>query len=216
MIRGAAAGDAASRAEFAERYGGVARAYLGVRWQRSALAQEIDDCVQEVFLEAFRDGGALARAEPDRPGGFRAFFYGVARNVALRFESRRARQQRRDGAPLPGGSPPQPEDRLSRVFDRAWARSVMREAAALQRARAQERRGDDLRRVELLRLRFYEGMPIREIARLWDQDSARVHHEYAAARREFREVLREVVATYHPGPPEAVERECRELVRFLG
>ena len=38
----------------------------------------------------------------------------------------------------------------------------------------------------LLRLRFEEGLPIREIARRWDSDAARVHKHYARAREAYR------------------------------
>jgi DNA-directed RNA polymerase specialized sigma24 family protein len=65
----------------------------------------------------------------------------------------------------------------------------------------------ELRRVELLRLRFQEGMPIREIARLRGVDAASLHHEYARARREFRSALRDVIAFHHPGAPEEIDRE---------
>ena len=92
LLRDAAAGGAASRAEFAARYAPVVRAYLAARWRGSNLLQELDDTVQEVFIECLRDGGLLDRARADRPGGFRAFLYGAVRNVALRAEARRARQ----------------------------------------------------------------------------------------------------------------------------
>ncbi len=42
-----------------------------------------------------------------------------------------------------------------------------------------------VRHVELLRLRFEENLPIREIARRWATDPANVHKSYALARRSF-------------------------------
>jgi RNA polymerase sigma-70 factor (ECF subfamily) len=66
--------------------------------------------------------------------------------------------------------------------------------------------------VEILRLRFREGIPLREVARRLEMDPARVHKEYATARDEFRRVLIEVVAFHHPGSRAEVERECRELI----
>ena len=78
------------------------------------------------------------------------------------------------------------------------------------------RRGEAApRRVELLRLRFHEGMPIREIAGLWGLDAASLHHEYARARQEFRSALRDVIAFHHPGSPEDVDRECAQLLSLL-
>ena len=101
---------------------------------------------------------------------------------------------------------------LSQVYDRAWAKSVVREAAERHSALASQRGESALRRVELLRLRFHEGMTIREIARLWGLDAAPLHHEYARARQEFRSALRDVIAFHHPGSPENVDSECAELL----
>ncbi len=216
VIRGAAAGDAAERAAFADRYEDTVRAYIAARWQRSPLLQEVDDAIQEVFVETFRAGGVLERVDPDSPGGFRAFFYGVVRNVALRFESRHGkRRDRQPATDFFAESADSREHRLSRIFDRGWARSIMREAAARQRTEAAETRGDALKRVQLLRLRFYEGLPIRDIARLWDEDATYLHREYAQARREFRRSLSEVVAFHHPGSTESIERECIQLLAML-
>lgn len=43
------------------------------------------------------------------------------------------------------------------------------------------------KRVEILRLRFTPGLPIREIARLWNEDARTVHRQYEVARQEYRE-----------------------------
>src|SRR5262249_48779231 len=140
LLRDAAAGGEAPRAEFAARYAPAVRAYLAVRWRGSKLLQELDDTVQDVFLECLRDGGLLARAGADRPGGFRAFLYGAVRKVALRAEARRARQLAREPGEvvdlqrIPGG-----EEALARAYDRAWARAVVREAAERQSALAAQR-----------------------------------------------------------------------------
>jgi RNA polymerase sigma-70 factor (ECF subfamily) len=104
---------------------------------------------------------------------------------------------------------------LSQVFDRAWAAALVREAGQRQAEIARTRGPEAERRVELLRLRFHDGLPIREIARLWQADPARLHHEYATARREYREALREVVAFHQPGAAADVERACAELLALL-
>jgi RNA polymerase sigma-70 factor (ECF subfamily) len=216
LLREAAAGGEESRAEFVRRYEPVVRAYLAARWRGSGLLQELDDAAQEIFLECLRAGGVLDRARADRPGGFRAFLYGAARNVALRVEMRRSRRTVREPADNIGfESIPSGEDSLSRVFDRSWARAVVREAAERQAVLAAERGEAAVRRVELLRLRFHDGLPIREIARLWGVDAAVLHHEYARARREFLAALREVIASHHPGSPEVVEGECAHLLSLL-
>ena len=97
VIRGAAEGRSEAREEFARRYLPVVRAYLGARWRGLPLMQEIDDAAQEVFLDCFKEEGVLDRADSDRPGGFRAFFYGVVRNMARRVEERRGRSHARRG-----------------------------------------------------------------------------------------------------------------------
>jgi RNA polymerase sigma factor (sigma-70 family) len=216
IIRGAADGDHHDRDHFARRYEPVVRAYLSVRWKSSNRIQALDDAVQDVFVECFRRGGALDRVEPDRPGGFRAFLYGVVRVVALRVESVRAR--RGGHAPPDGfdlGQVPADETRLSLAFDRAWARALLAEAAGRQ-AEDAERAGEAARgRVELLRLRFHDGLPIREIARRRGCDPDAVHRDYARARQEFRVALAAVVAFHHPGTPVEVDRECAGLLALL-
>jgi len=216
LLRDAAAGGEAPRAEFAARYAPVVRAYLAARWRGSDRQSELDDAVQDVFVECLRDGGLLERASADRPGGFRAFLYGAVRNVALRVEERRARRLAREaGASVDVEAIPGHEESLSRVFDRAWAKAVVREAADRQAGLASQRDEAAVRRVELLRLRFHEEMPIREIARLWGTEAAPLHHEYARARQEFLAALRDVIAAHHPGTAGDVDRECAELLALL-
>jgi len=217
MIKGAAAGDDADRREFARRYLAVVRAYLLARWRGSPLLAEVDDAIQDVFVEAFRDGGALSRVEPDREGGFRPFLYGVVRNVAMRTETAgRRRKEAQAATRILNETPGPTEEQLSQIFDRAWARTVMREAAERQRESAAAAGESARRRVELLRLRFHEGLPIRRIAALWNADPEHLHREYARAREEFRDALRAVVAFHHPAGREAVERECAQLLAMLG
>ena len=209
VIRAAAAGSPADREELARRYLGVVRAYLVARWRGSALRHDRDDATQEVFVECFRQGGALEAVGTDRVPSFRAFLYGVIRNVARRFESR----------PVPAAGPlPDVEaddGSQSRLFERSWAQAIMAEAAQLQRQRAAERGAEAVQRVELLRLRFEEGLPIRTIADRWGVDPARLHHAYAVARQEFRAALLEVVAFHQPGSPAELEQEAASLLKAL-
>ncbi len=209
VIRGAAAGDRSDRAELARRYLGVVRAYLASRWEGSPLLADLDDAGQDVFVECFRQGGVLDAAAAGRVGSFRAFLYGVVRNVARRFESRPVH------APALTSDLGSSEESQSRLFDRAWARSLMVEAAGLQRQRAQDRGDLALERVELLRLRFEENLPIRTIAELWGVQAAGLHHAYSLARQEFKAALLEVVAFHHPGSPAEVEQEAAGLLQAL-
>src|SRR5580693_2139847 len=114
VIRAAAAGSPADREELARRYLGVVRGYLAARWRGSELRPDHDDAVQEVFVECFRQGGALEAAGDGRVPAFRAFLYGVVRNVARRFESRPVRT----AGPLPDVKAN--EESLSRLFERTW------------------------------------------------------------------------------------------------
>ena len=131
VIRAAAAGSPAEREELARRYLGVVRSYLAARWHGTALREELDDATQEVFVECFRQGGVLDAAGSGRVPGFRAFLYGVIRNVARRFESRPVRA----ADPLPEIATDDASQ--SRLFDRTWAQAIMAEAGrvAAQRGR---------------------------------------------------------------------------------
>lgn len=209
VIRAAAAGSAADRDELARRYLDVIRAYLSARWRGSALRHHLDDAIQEVFVECFRHGGALDAAGDGRVPSFRAFLYGVVRNVARRFESRHEPA----ASPLPEIQDDEPS--LSRLFERTWAQGIMAEAARLQRRWANERGAEAVKRVELLRLRFEENLPIRTIAERWGVAAAGLHHAYALARQEFKAALLAVVAFHLPGSAAEVEQEAASLLKAL-
>jgi RNA polymerase sigma-70 factor (ECF subfamily) len=110
---------------------------------------------------------------------------------------------------------PADDTRLSRAFDRAWARALMAQAAARHAEDAEKAGEAAVRRVELLRLRFHDGLPIREIARRRGCDPDAVHRDYARARQEFRAALSAVVTFHHPGTPAEVDRTCAELLALL-
>jgi len=217
LIRAAADGQPDAREDFGRRYHGAVHAYLGARWAGRLLASEVDDATQEVFLRCMQGGGPLQRAEPGRPGGFQAYLSGVCRNVALEFEAQHAKRRARDSqSPTHLDELPGNEERLTLVFDRAFARQLMREARALQSVRAEAGGAGMQARLELLRLRFEEGLPIREIATRWETAAAELHHEYARARREFHRALLDVVAFHHPGrTPAEVEAGAARLLEAL-
>jgi RNA polymerase sigma factor (sigma-70 family) len=212
LVQRAAAGDGPSRSQFGRSYLPLIRSFLAGRWRGTPLAAELDDAVQDVFVECYRPGGPLANADPQR-GDFRGFLFGIVRNVALRIEARPRPTpgQAMDAASLPDHADGEPS--VSRHFDREWARALMREAGDLMRQRA----ADDAARlrVELLRLRFGSDLPIREIAARWTMDVDAVHRAYARARDEFHHCLRQVVA-FHAVRTEAdLEHECRRLFALL-
>jgi RNA polymerase sigma-70 factor (ECF subfamily) len=210
VIEAAAAGSAADREAFARHYAPVVRAYLAARWRGCPCWHDLDDAVQEVFIECFKRGGVLERA--DRGRGFRPFLYGVVRHVALRAESQR---QRRPDSGVDLEAVADADADQERAFDRAWAKALLREAARVMGRRAAAAGAAAVRRVELLRLRFQDGLPIRAIAARWQVEAAVLHHEYARARQEFKEALAEVVAFHCPGSPAEVEQECVNLLALL-
>jgi RNA polymerase sigma factor (sigma-70 family) len=212
VIHAAAAGDPAARDTFARRYLPAVRAYLGARWRGTNLLEEIDDTTQEVFVDCFKDDGALGRVEPGPRRVFRAFLYGVVKNVARRAEHARAK------AALPLKSefdPPADEATLSCAFDQAWALTLVRQAVARQAEIAREAGPEARRRVDLLRLRFHDDLPIRKIARIWAEDPDRIHRWYRKAREEFRAALHDVVKEHNSGTPAEIDRECSRLLALF-
>jgi len=217
MIRAAAEGDRAARSGFARTYLPVMRAYLRARWKRHPLREQIDDAVQNIFVECFRDGGVVEKATPGFAGGFQAFLRGALQNVAARMERERGQQLRRgEGGEVEPEQIVADETSLARVFDRAYARRIMEEAAERQRMRARQKGAAALRRVQILRLRFDDGLPVRAIAERLGLSRTLVHREYSAARKEFRKALKEVVLFHNPAAAGQVSRECRKLLEILG
>lgn len=216
IVQKAAAGDAAARSVFARTYQPVIRAYLGARWRGSNYLAYLDDAAQDAFVDCFRDGGALHRVDPSRSVKFRTFLYGVVRNVALRYEERTNKGREKQADTLIAAAVPSREEALSRVFDRAWAQAVVRRAAERQALAAEGRGPEAQERVELLRLRFGENLPIRDIAKRWNTDAARLHRAYRRARQEFQVALQVEVSEHHAGTPAEIEQECAELLGLLG
>jgi RNA polymerase sigma factor (sigma-70 family) len=216
IVEAAATGEPRARGLFAETYLGVVRAFLLQRWSGSAALRDVDDAVQEVFLDLFRSGGALARFDRARAPSFKSFLFGVVRNVALRHEERAAQSHvRRRGAPSTLNGLPARDVSMSRQFDIAWARRMVVRAAERQRAWAKSAGPEALRRVEILELRFREGLPVRAIAARLAAKAEHVHRELAKARDEFEQALRAEVAAHCGGDPGAVERECKDLLAVL-
>jgi RNA polymerase sigma-70 factor (ECF subfamily) len=191
LVARAAAGERPARRVFTCSYLPVVRTFLGARWRGTRLDGEIDDAVQEVFIECLRENGVLAGADARR-GDLRGLLFGVSRNVAARFEERARRRPAPDEAPALEELQAR-ESSLSALFDGEWARSVLRLAGERQRELAREDPGARMR-VEVLTLRFGRGMAIHDIAAAWDVDAEVLHRAYARAREEFRACLRAVVA----------------------
>ena len=82
-------------------------------------------------------------------------------------------------------------------------------------AGANERGVLAVQRVEWLRLRFAENLPIRAVAEAWAIDAAKLHHAYALARQEFRAALLEVVAFPQNGTSAKLEMEAASRLKTL-
>lgn len=215
-IHAAAAGDDGYREEFALRYAAPVRAYLTARWQNADLRQHVDDAVQEVFVECLRPDGPLSRVDPERNGGFRAYFYGIIRNIAREFERRIGGEQRRIAhGDVALDQVISNDESLPDVYERSWAKSVMQWARQRQMERARESGSDAVRRVDLLTLKFSEGRTIRSIAEQWKTDEKRLYKEFAKAQDEFQAALIEVVRLHCPGSPEEILFECGRLAELL-
>jgi DNA-directed RNA polymerase specialized sigma24 family protein len=192
-----------------------ARRFLAARWRGTALLAEVDDTLQELFVECLREDGPLRRADPRR-GEPDALLYGVARNVAARVEERRARRGRREPSGDAGlKSVPADDTSHSRRLDREWARALLRRASEQQALRAAAGSSDARRRVELLRLRFDEGLAVGEIAARWGEDPDVVHRAYARAREEFRACIRAVVAEQAVRSEGELEDDVLRVLRHL-
>lgn len=217
LIEDAKRGAPRAREELASRYLAVVRAFLRKRWRHGPLADHVDDAVQEVFVDLFKDNGALLRHDPSKARDFSAYLFGVTKNIALRHEAKAMREGdlRFDPGSVGFDAWPSDDTALSRVFDREWAIAVMRRARLRLEDRASHAGAAALQRVEILRLRFQDGLPIRDIARVLDLETAHAHHEYARARAEFKRALRDEVASDGIGDTEAIEQRCRDLLDLL-
>ena len=212
LIEGAALGDGAARTEFATRYLPVVRDYLRARWKNRLSEDALEDTVQEVFVECLKGNGVLERAGAGQRTSFRAYLLGAVRNIAKRAEVDLARRIDLPGSVTFDGEGQELEEAtLTRVFDRAWAASILREAAARQAENARANGPESVRRVTLLRLVFEEERGLADIARQWNVDRNVLYREYKRAHDEFLDALKDVVTFHHPNAPDAVVRECREL-----
>ncbi len=197
--------------EFARRYSPIVRAYLTSRWRTSARKDWLDDAIQNVFVECFRKGGVLHNVREARPQSFRAFLFGVTRNIAMRMEKEQVhrKEERMESElirdePAPDGVDPRIE------FERKWARTLIAEALDMAAQRSPEDRAK-----ELFDLRFAQNLPIREIAARWQQPAEEVHRIYARARRRFQHALRDVVAKHEPMDADELNDECRRLLQMM-
>ncbi len=216
LLKGAAAGSNEARAEFAARYEQPIRRYLERRWAGRPALRNLEDAVQDAFVECFKPSGVLHRIEVDR-GTFRALLYGMVRNVARRYEERAAHSFRRAGSEAGAVElMPAETEGLSRRFDRAWARAILSRAARTHEEAAHAAGDEALRRQQVLRMRHDDGLPIRDIAQLLGvEDVAAVHNDYRRARREFTTHLKDAMRADTGKTGEALDEQLRHLSELI-
>ena len=217
VIEAAAGGDDQAREAFAEQYAPGIRTLLGKRWSNAAHREHIDDAVQDVLVECFKHGGIIEKAEQRETNNFRVFLKTVIRHVAGRYEQRRKRtRERHRSRAFDEAEHAAQQTAASRVLDREWAREVLRAAAAEQAHRAKDISAAARLRVDILRLRFEEGKPIREIAAELELEPPYVHHQFAKAKHDFHRALLRVLRSRRPDALDTeLEEECRRLIGLL-
>tara|TARA_R110002094_G_scaffold60544_3_gene71174 strand:+ start:1858 stop:2505 length:648 start_codon:yes stop_codon:yes gene_type:complete len=214
---GAATSSVTQRDRFCRRYSPLIETYLASRWRLPRGHERVADGTQDVFLQLFKPNGALKGVDPSRPGGFRAYLYGVTTKVASERDRVAARQQRERGDPR------MELDQLgsswasqSQAFDQAWARLVFQEAYETMVAQFE---GDPtaLRSLQVLQLRYDEALPPREIAkRLVIADVRVVYQVLDTGKAKFRRALLSVMAEYNPScSKNEVENLCRQLLSLF-
>ena len=93
------------------------------------------------LVECFRDNSPLKRVGKDITTSFRAYLFGLVRNSARNFEKRLAVPRHQPGASLSDVEIAADDPSLSVVFDRAWARMIIKQAGEKpSRERETERR----------------------------------------------------------------------------
>jgi RNA polymerase sigma factor (sigma-70 family) len=216
LILGAAARRPEDQERFAALYTPLIKAYLAARWRVPHEHEDVGDAAQEVLLQCFRPDGALERVEPGRASGFRAFLYGIVRNVAAMAERKRSRIHETQAASSGVFEQPAHEASLSQVFDRGWAEVVVREARSLLHRRSMIRGGTGALRARALELRYQGGLPPREIAPRLGLDVKQVYRLLEDGQIDFQEALLEVMATQVPGASrQELEAKCVELLQLL-
>ncbi|MCA8957644.1 MAG: sigma-70 family RNA polymerase sigma factor [Planctomycetes bacterium] len=217
MIAAAAAGDPEARAAFVEAFQPTIRAALE-RDLKGHLGQPdvIDDLVQEVFVECFKQGGALQRADPTRD--FKSFLLGIVANIRRRaWEVHTRRRLEQEGEPheLPDDSG------VSVTLDRRYAKELFRAALEHVKQRAVSARGRSFNAHDLLIRRYRDDEAPRAIAASIRSDGGectakQVSDAAGKAKDEFRDALETELRARHPDcSAEEISRMGAELLTLI-
>ncbi len=201
LKRTASKGEQEQRA-FAVRYAPAVSAYLAARWEGSALAAQAEAAVAEIFNEIWQRARAMQESDAAELGEFRSYLLNLSQGVAGRVESRKS---------VPVASE---RSQFAGAYHRAWARVVMRLAAAEQAERVRND-PEGRRRIELLRLRYFGGLALSAVAGFWKTDPRELEKSFERAQGEFEAALLHVVAYHAPGGARSPREECDELHAIL-
>jgi hypothetical protein len=216
LLEGVLRGDAASNARFVGFYFPVVLAYLQGRWRKRALVQDAEDAAHEVLVDFLREGGALERCDAESPLSFRTYLLGVTRKVALRCEERERLRHERNGAlDSYDLAPDESQVDPALLFDRRWALGILGEALGRMRSAAADGDGGVARELALLHERFFDGRSIATIAAERGEDAARLHHEYARARRTFEAALIDTLRDHARGDRAIAPEDLADLLGLL-
>ena len=202
VLKSVAGGSDRARRDFSRRYEPAVRAYLETRWLADPLQNEVGRGLGLAFEECYDKTDDLPQELSTHDAEFRRFLLKMTAIVAQRIEAEK--KSAFDGD----------EEVLEKNFDRAFARILLRLAAARHAERVKED-PEALRRLELLRLHYYGDMGLDSIANVWHVDPDKLKEDYTQARREFETALMEVASYHHPRPKEQIWEECEGFLSLL-
>lgn len=204
--------------EMCEHYRGAIVAFLTARGLRGA---ELDDAVQEFFLQWLRSR-AWKRADRLR-GRFRSFLLGALQHMLQKRLDYQGRQKRGGGTETAsldhmlddGWEAPDLSDPAVSAYDRRWAVAVVENALARMEAEYGERKRAE--EFALLR-RFLPGSAapptLEEAGRVLQLSASAVKAAVFRLRQQFRQALRSCVAQT-VSAAEEVEEEMQYLRELL-
>ena len=202
VLKSVARGSDKAKKDFSRRYAPAVRAYLETRWLADPLRNKVEQGLRLAFEECYGRTEDLPQELSTHDAEFRRFLFEMTTIVAHRIEAEKE-------SPFDGN-----EEVLKANFDRAFVRLLLLQAAVRHAANV---KGDPeaLRRLELLRLRYYGGMELDSIANVWHVERDKLDEDYEQARREFETALMEVVTYHHPRPKEQIWEECEGFLALV-
>lgn len=216
LLHDAARGDTEARIRFHDLYDPFIRRYTtAVARHFGNPAQDYDDLVQDVYMEVFKDGGALRNANADYPAGFRGYLRGLCRNIAFRARDRDPRAEVQPETGALDVADPAARDPVHAV-ELAYARSVIRETLDGMR-HAATRAGDSerLKALEIFRRRIFHDEKPKDIAAALGIAYTEVTEASRVARTWFETALFDKLLAIHRGDERMAKDERDDIRRTL-